>query len=83
MAADSLIFIQRNLRRLRKARGMSQGKLAQVSGVSRPTIAAIEAGAPRKVKLDTMQKLADGLNIWGLLERQALVSAESLSAGSA
>ena len=79
MASDSLIFIHRNLRRLRKARGMSQGKLARVSGVSRPTIAAIEAGAPRKVKLETIQKLADGLSIWGLLERQALISAESIS----
>ena len=42
---------------------MSQHELAQAADVSRPTIAAIEVGEPRKVKLETVVKLAQALNI--------------------
>jgi transcriptional regulator with XRE-family HTH domain len=51
------------LRRAREAARLSQYQLADISGVSRPTIAAIEMGSPRNVKSETILKLAQALNI--------------------
>ena len=48
------------LRRLRREADLSQQKLADLSGVSRVTIARIEA-ASQSPKLDTIQKLASAM----------------------
>lgn len=51
------------LSELRKERGMTQEKLAQVSGVGRVTIALIEAGTTKNVSSKTLLALAKALNI--------------------
>ena len=54
--------IGQNLRRLRGARGLTQGKLAEAAGLSRPGYRAIENGesVPR---VDTLQAVADALDL--------------------
>jgi len=46
----------------REHRGMTQEKLAKTSGISRPTIAAIEAGHKR-AGIATLKKLAAALDV--------------------
>ena len=52
----------RRLRELRKARDLSQEKLAELSGLERTYISQAEQGR-RNTTLSTMQKLAAGLGI--------------------
>jgi len=54
-----------NLRRLRAAKRpeMTQAELASLSGVSRGTIAEIERGARTNVETETLQRLADALDL--------------------
>jgi transcriptional regulator with XRE-family HTH domain len=59
----NLPHIAKALRRAREAAGFSQHLLAERSGVSRPTIAAIEMGSPRNVKSETIVKLARALSV--------------------
>jgi len=54
--------MNRKIKELRERSGMSQQKLAQLLGVSRPTISQIESGQ-RKVTVDEMRKLADAFHI--------------------
>lgn len=49
--------IPKRIIRLRALRGYSQAKLASVSGVPRSTIAAIETGQAKNIKITTLQKL--------------------------
>jgi transcriptional regulator with XRE-family HTH domain len=59
-----------NIRRLRRARGLSQARLAVASGVSRPTIACIENGSRLDgVSLRTLARLGKALKVpmWVLL----------------
>lgn len=41
---------------------LTQEELSKKAGVSRATICAIEAGASRKVNIETLRKLAKALN---------------------
>ena len=50
------------LREFRELKGMSQTKLSEISGVSRPTIIKIESGVPMELKTSTLVKLADALD---------------------
>ena len=50
------------LRDCREAKGLSQSKLSEISGVSRPTIIKIEKGDGAEVKSTTLLKLADALD---------------------
>ena len=64
------------IQELRKRRGLTQGQLAEVLGISRVTIARYETGE-RTPSLHTIRKLADILQVTpgevvdGLLERTA------------
>ncbi|HEX5035990.1 MAG TPA: helix-turn-helix transcriptional regulator [bacterium] len=61
--SDALVSIAgKNLRRLRRQRGLSLDRLAEVSGVSRAMISHVELGqsAPTIVTLD---KIAKGLGV--------------------
>ncbi len=50
------------VKEFREEKRMTQEELAQKSGVSRPTIVAIENNKIKDVKLSTLMKLADALD---------------------
>lgn len=50
------------IREIREERRMTQEELAKKSGVSRPTIIALESGAVKDVKVSTLLKLANALD---------------------
>ena len=52
---------QTNLERLRREAGLSMIKLAEISGVSYPTIVKIEAGRIGEVTVRTILRLSDAL----------------------
>jgi len=51
------------LRALRKARGLSQGSLANLAGVDRTVIARLERGGQRDVRLSVLVGLALALSV--------------------
>ena len=51
-----------NMRAMRKARGMSQEELADVAGLHRTYVGAIERGE-RNVSIDNMERLAAALRL--------------------
>ena len=55
--------ITKNLRKLRKAKELSQEKLARLADVANNTIIKIEAGKNQNPTLDTLSKIAKALEI--------------------
>ena len=60
--ASVLQHVSLNVRRLRHAAGLSQGALAEISGVSRRMLVAIEAGE-KNVSLTTLDRVAEALDV--------------------
>lgn len=63
-------IIGKNIRKIRKVRGMTQFVLSEASGISRSYIGDLENGRRHSMSIDTLQKLADKLDvsIFDLLE---------------
>ena len=59
---DVLAHLSENVRRLRQARGLSQAGLAELSGISRRMIVAIEGGGAN-VSLSNVDRLAAALGV--------------------
>jgi len=55
--------ITKNLRKLRKAKGLSQEKLARLADVANNTIIKIEAGKNQNPTLDTLKKISKALEV--------------------
>jgi len=55
--------ITKNLRKLRKAKGLSQEKLARLADVANNTIIKVEAGENQNPTLDTLKKIAKALEV--------------------
>ena len=53
--------MQDKVEEIRKEKNMTQADLAQVSGISRATIIALESGQEIVVKSSTLQAIADAL----------------------
>lgn len=51
------------IKEIRKKKRLSQEELSEISGVSRATISSLEARKDVITKIDTLQKLADALNV--------------------
>ena len=51
------------IKRIRKEKGISQEKLAEKSGVSRPTISNLENNPDAVTTTDTLQKIALALDV--------------------
>ena len=51
------------LKEVRESRGVSQEKLAELSGISRQTISKIETDPEFNAKVDTIKRLADALDV--------------------
>jgi transcriptional regulator with XRE-family HTH domain len=54
--------LARNMRRLREAKGLSQGALAADAGIYQELVSRIENGAANP-ELDTLGKIADALGV--------------------
>ena len=52
-----------NLRRIRKAKGLTQEKLARLADLTNNTIIKIESGKNQNPTLDTLKKIARALEI--------------------
>lgn len=50
------------IKEVRKSQGITQEKLAELSGVSRGTIAALESGSAKSTTTKTLVKIAEALN---------------------
>jgi transcriptional regulator with XRE-family HTH domain len=69
--SDNWEHVSRNLRVLRKARGLTQAALAEQSGISKPTIANLERGmSVPGASLNTIRCIGQALHVpmWVLLE---------------
>ncbi len=55
--------IQKTLRKLREAKGLSQEKLARLADVANNTIIKIEAGKNKNPTLDTLKKISKALDV--------------------
>ena len=58
-----LPIIARNIRLIRKQKGLSQDKLSKLADVSFHTITKIEAGDTPNPTIDTIKKIADALDV--------------------
>ncbi len=59
---DVLAHVANNLRRLRRAAGLSQGALAEASGISRRMITNLEGG-DTNISLSSLDRLAEALGV--------------------
>ena len=55
--------IAKNIKKLRKQRGLSQDKLSKLADISHNTIIKIESGAIQSPTMDTAQKIAKALDV--------------------
>mgnify|MGYP001616211988 FL=1 len=55
--------ISKNIKRLRKAKDLSQDKLSRLADVSHATIIKIESGGIQSPTIDTVQKIAKALGV--------------------
>ena len=59
---DTKAHLAANVRRLREARGLSQQRIAKLSGIPRPTWASLESGAANPT-LAVLSRVATGLQV--------------------
>ena len=55
--------IAKNIKKLRKQRGLSQDKLSKLADISHNTISKIESGAIQSPTMDTASKIAKALGV--------------------
>jgi len=55
--------IAKNIKKLRKQRGLSQDKLSKLADISHNTIIKIESGAIQSPTMDTAKKIAKALGV--------------------
>ena len=61
--AKTIPTISKNIKKLRKAKDLSQDKLSRLADVSHATIIKIESGGIQSPTIDTVQKIAKALGI--------------------
>ncbi|MFH2013764.1 MAG: helix-turn-helix transcriptional regulator [Patescibacteria group bacterium] len=55
--------VSKNIRKFRKAKGLSQDKLSRLADVSHATIIKIESGGIKSPTINTVQKIAKALGV--------------------
>jgi len=55
--------LAKNITQLRKAKGLSQEKLARLADVANNTLIKMESGENQNPTLDTLKKVAKALNV--------------------
>ena len=61
--SNKLPNISRNIRKLRKEKGLSQDRLSKMADIAHPTIIKIESGAIQSPTVETAQKIARALGV--------------------
>ena len=61
--AKTIPIISKNIKKLRKAKDLSQDKLSRLADVSHATIIKIESGGIQSPTMDTAQKIAKALGV--------------------
>ena len=61
--SDEKSTIAKNIKKLRKQRGLSQDKLSKLADISHNTIIKIESGAIQSPTMDTASKIAKALGV--------------------
>ena len=56
-------MISENVRRIRKAKELSQDKLAKLAGITLTTLVKIESGANDNPTIKTLKKIANALEV--------------------
>jgi len=59
----SITRVAKNIKKVRKERGISQDKLSKLADVAYNTIIKIESGAIQNPTIETMQKIAKALGV--------------------
>jgi len=80
----AIVNIGKRLKELRTKLGLSQFELCQRSGISQASIARIEANKQKNLKSETIQKLAEALDIplLGFLEKPQYIKEETQPYGA-
>jgi transcriptional regulator with XRE-family HTH domain len=63
--------VSKNIKRYRKAKGLSQDKLSKLADISQATLIKIESGGIKSPSIFTIQKIAKvfGVNVDNLLKK--------------
>lgn len=61
--SNGISTIAKNIKKLRKKRGLSQDKLSKLANVSHNTVIKIESGGIKNPGIDTAQKIAKALGV--------------------
>lgn len=59
----NISIVGKNIKRIRENKGLSAYKLAKLAHVGNTTISEIESGIRQSIKSDTLDKIADALNV--------------------
>jgi len=61
--SKTIPIVAKNIKRLRKDKGLSQDKLSRLADVAHATIIKIESGGIKSPTIDTVQKIANALGV--------------------
>jgi transcriptional regulator with XRE-family HTH domain len=61
--SKTIPIVAKNIKKLRKDKGLSQDKLSRLADVSHATIIKIESGGIKSPTIDTVQKIANALGV--------------------
>ncbi len=61
--SNKLPAIAKNIKKYREKLGISQDKLSKLAGVTLHTLTKIETGATPDPRIETLKKIAKGLNV--------------------
>ena len=61
--SNKISTIAKNIRKIRKKKGISQDKLSKLADVAYNTIIKIESGAIQNPTIETVQKIAKALDV--------------------
>lgn len=59
----NISIVGKNIKRIREEKGISAYKLAKLAHVGNTTISEIESGVRKSIKSDTLDKIAEALNV--------------------
>jgi len=61
--SKEISLIGKNIKKLRKQKGLSQDRLSKLADISYNTVIKLELGGITNPSIDTLQKLAKALNV--------------------